>query len=1374
MTRTRLVLCLALIGAMGACGGRSGLRAAGGDGGHGDGSATSDGRLDGGLDGRGLDGRLDGLGSDVRIGDGGATDIRVVDGNLDIRIPDGGLDVRPPDSTLADVRLPDGGSADVRDVPAPDVPASDVLRTDAPSDVQRDTGNVDSVAVTLSSIELSPANPRVTLRLSLSVKVTAVYSNGTTEDVSSSATITSGSTSILTVTGSTLNGVAVGTSTVTATYQGKTASTTATVVDVPLSTISIAAVAPIPVGQKANLIATGVFADGYKQDVTLQATWTTSSAATATVSDSGATKGQVTGVVPGTATITASIQTSVSGTSTTISGKVDVEVSPKKITNIAVTPTAPTMHRGETQPFMATATYDDSSVGDVTTQATWTVGDGNILSVATSGASIGSVTAKLVGQTTVTATYAGASGSTTVLVIAPTLRSIALTPSSATVASHGGTQSFVATGSYADGTTAILTDSVTWSSSDSTILTVSNSVGTRGVATGVVAGTATVQATLDGVVGSANVTVKDIKLLSIAIAPASLSVPAGVTSKLTATGTYDDTSTKDVTADATWVSADPTIATVGNTGATAGQVTGVKANNSTTVTATLNGITSPAVTVTVTTATLASIAVAPATANVTAGKTQAFTATGTYSDKTTIDITASVTWSSSAINIAEVSNAAGSNGLATSLRQGTTTITATLNGMTGTATLTVGAPALVSISIAPTTASRDVGQTQGYTVTAVYQNGTTSTNLTGVNWSSSLTTVATITANTGRGGGTGATATAVAAGQTTITATYQGFSDTSILNVTKVPVLVGVRIDPASASLKVDGQANFTLYGNYDDGTSTQLTTGITWTITDGAVASLSGGFGGGVTVTARGAGSATLNAAYTTSSGASYADKAIVTVTAAPTLTGLYIEPASATVRVNGTQQFRAYAKYSDGTSSDVTGTASWTTSDGTLATVSNAGGRGGRGAVAGAGGLATGIAKSTSAGVTITATYSTFSATATLIVTAAVPTSLVVTPATATIKLNATQNFQSFLIYDDGTSLDVTSTASWTSSDANVAVLSVAGGGRGGGPGPVGGLVGGGTATGVGIGSATVTAQYTTDTGAILSDTATLTVTDPPILSLELSPTTPSVYLSSNPNQQFTATVIYTDYTTRTVTASATWSSSAPTVAVIGTAGGTAGRATGLVAGTSTITASYAGFSASTVLTVGDRKVTSLQVTPTNPTTYLGLNQAFVATAIYDTGSPGAVTGAATWTTSDDTVASVGTSGGSAGLASPIKKGTTTIKATYQGVSGTSVLTVSDATLSSIAITPSPLNVAVGGRQQLTATGTYSDTQTRDLTNNVTWLSSSDAVATVSNASPRGLLTGVSANSVTVSAKFQGVTGTLTGTIGSAPSVDAGAATD
>jgi hypothetical protein len=67
------------------------------------------------------------------------------------------------------------------------------------------------------------------------------------------------------------------------------------------------------------------------------------------------------------------------------------------------------------------------------------------------------------------------------------------------------------------------------------------------------------------------------------------------------------------------------------------------------------------------------------------GATQQFTATGTYSESTTQDITTQVTWSSSSTATATIV----SSGLATGVAAGTATITAALSGQPGTATLTI-------------------------------------------------------------------------------------------------------------------------------------------------------------------------------------------------------------------------------------------------------------------------------------------------------------------------------------------------------------------------------------------------------------------------------------------------------------------------------------------------------------------------------------------------------------------------------------------------------------------------------------------------------------------------------------------------------------
>ncbi len=85
---------------------------------------------------------------------------------------------------------------------------------------------------------------------------------------------------------------------------------------------------------------------------------------------------------------------------------------------------------------------------------------------------------------------------------APNLQSIAVTPALPTVM-VGSTQQFIATGTYADGTSAVLVTGVLWGSSDTSIVT----VNTSGLATGVGAGTATIRATSGTLSGSVTLTV---------------------------------------------------------------------------------------------------------------------------------------------------------------------------------------------------------------------------------------------------------------------------------------------------------------------------------------------------------------------------------------------------------------------------------------------------------------------------------------------------------------------------------------------------------------------------------------------------------------------------------------------------------------------------------------------------------------------------------------------------------------------------------------------------------------------------------------------------------------------------------------------------
>jgi uncharacterized protein YjdB len=87
----------------------------------------------------------------------------------------------------------------------------------------------------------------------------------------------------------------------------------------------------------------------------------------------------------------------------------------------------------------------------------------------------------------------------------------------------------------------------------------------------------------------------------------------------------------------------------------------------------------------VTSASLTSISVTPTNPSIAQGTTQQFTAIGTYSDGTSWDITSEVTWKSDNTSVATVSP----TGLATTVAQGTATITAASGNISGSVTLTI-------------------------------------------------------------------------------------------------------------------------------------------------------------------------------------------------------------------------------------------------------------------------------------------------------------------------------------------------------------------------------------------------------------------------------------------------------------------------------------------------------------------------------------------------------------------------------------------------------------------------------------------------------------------------------------------------------------
>jgi trimeric autotransporter adhesin len=170
--------------------------------------------------------------------------------------------------------------------------------------------------------------------------------------------------------------------------------------------------------------------------------------------------------------------------------------------------------------------------------------------------------------------------------------------------------------------------------------------------------------------------------------------------------------------------------------------------------------------------------------------------------------------------------------------------------------------------------------------------------------------------------------------------------------------------------------------------------------------------------------------------------------------------------------------------------------------------------------------------------------------------------------------------------------------------------------------------------------------------------------IVSITISPLNTAIQPANT--QKFTATGTFGTGGVGDVTSQATWTSSDSSIATIDSTG----LATGVADGTVTIGGAYQGYTAKTSLSVGSQTaaISSIAVTPVNPTIAIGLTQQFVATATDPNGTHSVITNSAKWTSSDDAIATVSL----AGLATGLSPGNGTMAAISGSVTGSATSTV------------------------------------------------------------------------------------------------------
>src|SRR5258708_3276780 len=172
-------------------------------------------------------------------------------------------------------------------------------------------------------------------------------------------------------------------------------------------------------------------------------------------------------------------------------------------------------------------------------------------------------------------------------------------------------------------------------------------------------------------------------LLSIAVTPPNASIPAGDAQQFGVLGTFSDGSTQSMNSPTTWSSSVPSVATI-----TSGGLATASTQGTSLITASAARFIGTT-TLTVTGPALVSVAVTPASATISVGNVRQFVAAGAYSDGSTQNLTSTATWSSGQSSVATISNASGSQGLATAVSVGTSTIQASSGLFSGASTLTV-------------------------------------------------------------------------------------------------------------------------------------------------------------------------------------------------------------------------------------------------------------------------------------------------------------------------------------------------------------------------------------------------------------------------------------------------------------------------------------------------------------------------------------------------------------------------------------------------------------------------------------------------------------------------------------------------------------
>ncbi len=979
---------------------------------------------------------------------------------------------------------------------------------------------------------------------------------------------------------------------------------------------------------------------------------------------------------------------------------------PTRVTQLLVTTPAEILPLGSTVQATATAVLQSGDHQDVTATASWSSSNDLVAQVSNDAGAQGTVLALATGEVDVTATLGANAASAHLVVTNAELVSLVVTVDRPVVAPRTDVAA-TATGFFTDGTHADLTSLASWNSSQPGVVSVSTSPGSVGSLVALASGTALLQASYQQHAGAASVTVTHATLQQLAVSPLLPYVTPATSTALQATGLFSDGTAQPMTGSVQWTVDDPSLAFF--LSSVPGQLQGFSAGQ-TDLEAQVGTVVAQ-VPLVVSAASLAGLEVSPVLPDPLGVLGAAdFTTWGTFGDDGVLELTTQASWSSTVPDVLAVSASAGT---ASALDAGVSSVQASFDGLIASAVQTVDGARPALLLVWPPEATLTVGLPGTLAAERVFSDAGVddATGLAG--WTSSCPLD--VQVSTGVRGGA---LTARAPKTCTIAAALAGLSGSTAVTATARAVQ-RLEVNPSQVAMGPGGWAAFTATAIFGDGSLRDVTSLAAWSSANADVLAAGSGPQAGQALAVDG-GISQLTATFGDATAS-----APITISPAPGVPALEVWPPLLQLHAGTERPLSATAVWPTGDALDVTAWTVFSSSDVLVASVANAAGRRGQ------------LAALSPGRASITAAFGPAATAASVAVDAAAVDALAVV-GPASLPAGEPDFLRAQAHFLDGSQMDVTSQASFTSSPTSFLRV------RGTGPqrGTAVALAGGTTTAQARFGGTLGAAQVATTPGGVQS------------LSIQGLPTA----VPAGVQLQLAATAGFPGPIPRDVTPRAVWTSSVPQVASVssGQAGGVLATAT---PGSAQLTASFGGSTASTSVNVTAAVLTGLSILPAGPTGPVGVEVPLRVQGTYSDGTQLDLTAQARWSSASPALLAVSNGERSRGAAMALAPGSTTVSAFVLrpdgSVLGTSAPFVGGPALPvGVEIAPASVVLSLSGKPTLAvqARAHLSDGTTRDVSTAATWAVQAADIAQVT---ALGALTAFRAGSTNVSATYGSVTG-------------------